>query len=250
MAAAAGMVHFRRSAAPTRHLAVGNCGPAEANQEALQAVFAPYGGTVTPGRGHVAFVSLPSAEAAAAACAALQGTTHTSLPGSGPLSFKYAELDDGSEAAAPEPPLVAVRSAEECGIPGLTCRPGFVSEAEEAELLREADAQQHWQCLSRRRVLHFGAAFDYEVSRAAAGGGRQGVLQGGGQLLCGPPTLAPRGAAWRAGNSQAVACCWLVPYGACTSGPQHLTCPAAAGARRGSAAAAHPAHRPPHRRPH
>lgn len=179
-AAAAGMVHFRRSAAPTRHLAVGNCGPAEANQEALQAVFAPYGGTVTPGRGHVAFVSLPSAEAAAAACAALQGTTHTSLPGSGPLSFKYAELDDGSETAAPEPPLVAVRSAEECGIPGLTCRPGFVSEAEEAELLREADAQQHWQCLSRRRVLHFGAAFDYEVSRAAAGGGRQGVLQGGG----------------------------------------------------------------------
>lgn len=166
------MGQFRRSltGVPTRHLAVGNCGPAEANQEALGALFAPYGGTVTPGRGHMAFVSLLTADAAAAALAALQGSTHASLPGSGPLALKYAELDDDSAAASLEPPLVAVRSAEGCGIPGLTCHPGFVSAEEEAELLREADAQQHWQCLARRRVLHFGAAFDYEVGHG--GGGR------------------------------------------------------------------------------
>jgi len=94
----------------------------------------------------------------------------TLMIGSGPLALKYAELDDDSAAASLEPPLVAVRSAEGCGIPGLTCHPGFVSAEEEAELLREADAQQHWQCLARRRVLHFGAAFDYEVGHG--GGGR------------------------------------------------------------------------------
>lgn len=165
------MGKFRRSLSgtPTRHLAVGNCGPAEANLQALEALFAPHGGTVTPGWGHKAFVTLPTPEAAAAARAALQGTTQASMPGSGPLTVKYAEQDDDSEAASPEPPLVAVRRADECGIPGLTCHPGFVSAEEEAELLAEADAQQHWQCLARRRVLHFGAEFDYEVRGAGQG---------------------------------------------------------------------------------
>ncbi|PRW57369.1 alkylated DNA repair alkB-like protein 8 [Chlorella sorokiniana] len=164
------MGQFRRSltGAPTCHLAMGNCGPAEENLGALETLFAPYGGTVTPGRGHMAFVSLPTPEAAAAAHAALQGTAHASLPGSGPLSLKYAELEDDSGAAPSEPPLVAVRSAGECGIPGLSCHPDFVSAEEAAELLREADAQQHWQCLARRRVLHFGAAFDYEARDVGA----------------------------------------------------------------------------------
>lgn len=153
---------------------VANCGPPGANQQALTALFAAWDPaaqvTLPPiDRGHC-FVSLATAEAASAAQAALAGTTQPSLPGSGPLLVCFAERKDtaasgeaGEPAAGADPPLVAVRTAEECGIPGLACLPGFVSQDEEAALLQEADAQAHWQSLARRRVLHLGHIFDYEV---------------------------------------------------------------------------------------
>ncbi|KAL4441225.1 hypothetical protein ABPG77_011462 [Micractinium sp. CCAP 211/92] len=73
----------------------------------------------------------------------------------------------GAEQPA-ELPLVAARSAAECGIPGLATFADFVCEEEEAALLAEAEAQPHWQVLARRRVLHFGHVFDYETRGVGA----------------------------------------------------------------------------------
>ena len=53
-------------------------------------------------------------------------------------------------------------SAAEAAVPGLTLLTDFVTEAEEYQLLRGLlDAP--WQSLARRRVCHFGFAFDYLV---------------------------------------------------------------------------------------
>lgn len=151
---------------PTPHLLVGNCGPAP-DAAAIRTLFSHWDQdpevTLVGSRG-LCFVSLQDASAAAAARQALNGTTQASLPGSGPLAISYADRRDESHAQQPaEPLLVAARSAAECGIPGLTSFAEFVSEEEESALLAEVEAQPHWQTLARRRVLHFGHLFDYEV---------------------------------------------------------------------------------------
>ena len=166
---------FRRPqhAGPTRHLLLANCDPTK--QQAIMDVFAKWGPVeISPAHGDEGvpkshcFVSLAGVETAAAALAALNGASMPALGGQGPLVVSYAERkDEGQQTVqqqAGEPPLVAVRTAEECGIPGLVFYPDFVSEAEERALLALADAQEHWQTLARRRVLHFGHVFDYEVS--------------------------------------------------------------------------------------
>jgi hypothetical protein len=55
-----------------------------------------------------------------------------------------------------------VCTAEECGIPGLTLLHEFISAGEEAALLALVDGQP-WQLLAKRRVQHYGHAFQYEV---------------------------------------------------------------------------------------
>lgn len=142
---------FKRSPSdrPTCHLCLrlAQADPA-AHEQALAQLLAPWNAALTlcePGKRHC-FVSLPSPAAAAAVMAALDGASPAALAGCGPLALSYAESrDEASAAAAAEPPLVACRTAEECGIPGLAFWPDWVSPAEEAELLAEADAAQHWQ---------------------------------------------------------------------------------------------------------
>ncbi|PSC72219.1 alkylated DNA repair alkB-like protein 8 [Micractinium conductrix] len=161
-----------RGPQPTRHLLLGNVGPTP-DAAALADLLAPFNGGHPPhitlpggalGRTHC-FASLSSPEAAAAAKAALHCACCASLGGR-PLSLSFAEQRDDAPsdgASASDAPVVAVRTAAECGIPGLALLPGFVSAAEEAALLAEADAASHWQPLARRRVLHFGHVFDYET---------------------------------------------------------------------------------------
>lgn len=142
---------FRRQPAsrPTRHLSLrlASADPA-AHQEALAQLLARWNATLTfcePGKRHC-YVSLPSPAAAAEVMAALDGTTPAPLADCGPLAFAYAvRRDEADAAAAADPPLVACRSAEECGIPGLAFWPDWVSPAEEAELLEVAATAQHWQ---------------------------------------------------------------------------------------------------------
>lgn len=131
---------------------------------------------LTPGRPsgqRLLFVGLPTPEAAAAAAAAMRGTCPPSLGGAGPLGITFAErCSEAAEAAAEaaaadgssaEAPLVAVRDATLCGIPGLALLPDFVSPEAEAALVAAADGAAHWQLLAKRRVLHFGFTFDYET---------------------------------------------------------------------------------------
>lgn len=166
---------------PTPHLLVGNCGPAP-DSAAIQTLFShwdPHPEVTLVGSRGLCFVSLRDASSAAAACQALNGTMQAGLPGSGALAISYADRRDENRAKRAtdqpgEPPLVTARNAAECGIPGLASYADFVSEAEEAALLSEVEAQPHWQALSRRRVLHFGHVFDYEVG--AGVGGRQAGL--------------------------------------------------------------------------
>lgn len=170
---------FRRpsSEQPTRHLALflQSADPA-LHTAAIAQLFAEWDPQATltlgqPGRSHI-FVSLADAAAAATAKAALDGTEPPPLAGTGPLTLSFAERrDESNTQPLPEPPLVALRSAEAAGIPGLAAYPDFVSAAEEAELLAVADAQQHWQALAKRRVLHFGHVFDYEVRKVEDVGG-------------------------------------------------------------------------------
>ena len=212
---------FRRSpdGQTTRHLMVANCGPPADNRQALAALFSPWDPapevTLAGLEASHCFVSLATAEAAAAAQAALQGATCPSLPGSGPLVLARAEA--AAPAVPPEPPLVAVHTAAECGIPGISLHPDFVSAEEEAELLAEADAEQPWQLLAKRRVLHGGTAFDYEV--------RWGGAHGLPALLAAEPT---------------------------TFALQHAPLPPAppADAQRGGSAAAHPRRCTPRGCPH
>ncbi len=57
------------------------------------------------------------------------------------------------------PPAVAT-TAEQLHIPGLQLLQDFVSPAEEAALLAGVDSQP-WVALAKRRVQHYGYAFDY-----------------------------------------------------------------------------------------
>ena len=74
----------------------------------------------------------------------------------------------GSGGSGGPPPQPAVRNGADCDIPGLTLHLDFVTPEEEEALLRVADLQAHWQVLARRRVLQFGAAFDYETRGVCA----------------------------------------------------------------------------------
>jgi hypothetical protein len=87
----------------------------------------------------------------------------------------------------PAPPPAAT-CAEALDIPGLHLIPDFVSPGEEADLLA-ALAGMPWVALARRRVQHYGFAFDYTVRGGVCVGewgvrvelGWGGVRVGGGR---------------------------------------------------------------------
>ena len=55
----------------------------------------------------------------------------------------------------------AVRDSAALGVPGATLIEDFVTEREELEMLACVDGDERWQRLAKRKVLHYGYAFDY-----------------------------------------------------------------------------------------
>lgn len=114
----------------TRHLFVGNCGPAAGlSVSEVFRIFREYGeptlnGVSTEAR-HL-FVTYPTESSAAAAVAALRGKP---VFDGRLMTVKFAEA--GKLRQEPAKPQPAVRDADTCGIPGLTLLLEFVSPAEE-----------------------------------------------------------------------------------------------------------------------
>lgn len=114
----------------TRHLFVGNCGPAAGLPASeVLCIFREFGeptldGVSTEAR-HL-FVTYPTESSAAAAVAALRGKP---VFDGRLMTIKFAEA--GKLRQEPVKPQPAVRDAETCGIPGLTLILEFVSPAEE-----------------------------------------------------------------------------------------------------------------------
>ena len=88
-----------------------------------------------------------------------------------PLVARLSQLEEAVTSTLPrEPPPPgppAHRDAAETCIPGLSLLLDFVTEDEEAALLRHIDRPDAaWEQLSRRRVLHEGYKFDYHTRGA------------------------------------------------------------------------------------
>lgn len=79
-----------------------------------------------------------------------------------PWVAKFAESDTPHEAPIP----MSVASTAHVEVPGLELFPDFVGEEEALELLAAVDARP-WDTSIRRRVQHYGRAFDYARLRLA-----------------------------------------------------------------------------------
>ena len=156
---------------PRRHLYLLHCPAAE-----LAALAARGARVHVPApRQPKAWASFPTAAAAAAAKAALDGRSRADGSG-GRVAVHYAALEGEAEgegeagAAATKPaPTPIFRDASEAGIPGLALFPEFVTEAEERDLLAAIDGHA-WVALAKRRVQHYGYAFDYATRSVAVDG--------------------------------------------------------------------------------
>jgi hypothetical protein len=101
---------------------------------------------------------------AAAASAADVITTDPTRYGKIITKFADAVMQKPSSTQQhPQPHVLAVESAEECDIPGLSLVLNFVTVEEEEALLAEVD-DRPWDSLARRKVQHYGRPFNYLVS--------------------------------------------------------------------------------------
>eukprot|EP00873_Tetraselmis_striata_P033272 jgi/Tetstr1/453536/TSEL_040504.t1 len=142
----------------TRHLFVGNSGPSVGQPEdSVRSQFEAFGevtGVTCPeGRSHV-FVSFATEESAADALQALEGAPCSACPRR--LVIKHAALKEDKEVHH----AAVFFRAGDTGVPGLRLLPDFVSAEEEEAMLSGVDSRV-WDKLARRRVLHFGYAFEY-----------------------------------------------------------------------------------------
>ena len=171
---------LRASRVPTRFLYVANAGPrVGVASDAVSRFFSTFGSVTgvdvpDPNKAQclVTFAALEPAAAAQAAtnkraCDALGGRT---------LWVEFARdpeevrRDDAAaaEVAHLDPQhkqqelwCPAVRDSADLGVPGATLVRDFVTPEEEREILAAVDADTRWQRLAKRRVLHYGFAFDY-----------------------------------------------------------------------------------------
>ncbi|KAL4540055.1 hypothetical protein Ndes2437B_g01611 [Nannochloris sp. 'desiccata'] len=74
--------------------------------------------------------------------------------------FADATMEKPRPHQQPQPHVLAVESAEECNIPGLSLLLDFVTVEEESALLAEVDTRP-WNSLARRKVQHYGRPFNY-----------------------------------------------------------------------------------------
>jgi hypothetical protein len=146
---------------PTSHLML--CGPPAA-LESFDAALRRAGAIcISRSAGHshcfASFDSPASATAASQAVFATATSRDKIL-----LRYVDARPSENKQRINLDVPVPAERTAESCGIPGLMLLLDFITSEEEAALLCCID-QQPWECLSRRRVQHYGKTFCYIVSQ-------------------------------------------------------------------------------------
>lgn len=153
---------FRRpkTAEPTRHLLVGNCGPkiGQSGSDVAE-IFADYGPVevdiIDPEKSYV-FITFPTVEAS---IAALNHFTETDK--SRGFIVKYTELARPKQRVEEG---VLLRDSDGCGVPGLLLMKDFVTQDEEQCLLSCIEGESvSWEMHSGRSVAHFGIPFDYSV---------------------------------------------------------------------------------------
>jgi alkylated DNA repair protein alkB family protein 8 len=159
-----------RGGGPTRVLCVANVGPrAGVDAEAVRRVcgaFGPVEAVAVDAAWPHAFVCFASEAAAAAAREALDG--HAFGDCGRVVRVGFAEPAPPLDALPPPPPGLAehdLAASAAVSVAGLRVLEGFVSEAEEAALLAEVDARPWAEGALRRRVQHYGFAFDYATRR-------------------------------------------------------------------------------------
>ncbi|KAK9867667.1 hypothetical protein WJX84_002914 [Apatococcus fuscideae] len=150
-----------RNGETTRHLFVGNCGPAVGLGEQNCLSFLPEAGhpqVIIPNAqaSHI-FVTFDDVATAEKALKVLKQLPSVATFGRS-LVVHYAAL----KGPDPKPAYGAYIRAEDCGVPGLSLIEDFVDPTEEEEILREVGAGD-WELLARRRVRHFGYKFEYEA---------------------------------------------------------------------------------------
>jgi len=162
----------RHSLAPTRFLFVNGVGPCVGiSTEAVRESFGEYGDVdgvdvFDPSMARCV-VTMRRVDDAIAAQAATHETCRPDL-GDRRLWVRFSSDPNAIEDWTPESAAkqeetwcAATRDSATLGVPGLTLIEDFVTEEEEREMLKCVDSDERWQRLAKRRVLHYGYAFDY-----------------------------------------------------------------------------------------
>ena len=161
----------RHSLAPTRFLFVNGVGPCVGiSTEAVRESFGEYGDVDRVDVFDLSMarcvVTMRRVEDAIAAQAATHETCRPDL-GDRRLWVRFSSDPDSTDGE-PESAVkqeetwcAATRDSATLGVPGVTLIENFVTEEEEREMLACVDSDERWQRLAKRRVLHYGYAFDY-----------------------------------------------------------------------------------------
>lgn len=161
----------RHSLTPTRFLFVNGVGPCVGvSTEAVRESFGEYGDVdgvdvFDPSMARCV-VTMARVEDAIAAQAATHETCRPDL-GDRRLWVRFSSDPNAtggepeSRAKQEETWCAATRDSATLGVPGVTLITDFVTEEEEREMLACVDSDERWQGLAKRRVLHYGYAFDY-----------------------------------------------------------------------------------------
>ncbi|XP_021903098.1 alkylated DNA repair protein alkB homolog 8 [Carica papaya] len=147
------------------NLYVANCGPAVGSSlDTIASVFSAFGEVkgvyAADDSGARVIVSYTESTSAQAALKAMDGRPCPDLGGRS-LHIRFSVLQLTFEAHLNDTLPVALVSSE-LDIPGLYLMHDFVTENEEQELLAAVDGRP-WNCLSKRRVQHYGYEFCYDT---------------------------------------------------------------------------------------
>lgn len=182
---------FRRPKGPkvtrTRHLYLANCGRScgDTVPQLLQCLEATEVSVLGLhlGEGGVSYASFSDADAAERVKAYLESPSSSHS-----WRVKFAELEDeATDGGVLLPGSVA--STKHVEVPGVHVVEDFISQSEADELLRQVDLQP-WNTSIKRRVQHYGRAFDYAKLMIAAGDG-DGTLTAPEFLICCERLMGP-----------------------------------------------------------
>jgi len=149
----------------TRFLYVANCGTAVGvDLEDVKRAFEDYGeveqvvdGCVGKGRGALVYVVFKKEEDARKAQEEWKRRENPTLGGR-KINVQFAKVVTESESQQLE--TAAVEDPGSLDLPGMQLYPEFVTEKEEEKILQAID-NGSWERLAKRRVQHYGYAFDY-----------------------------------------------------------------------------------------